>query len=179
MSSATLGSAVVIKDTTTLKSCEWWRRESARLGSDWNGIMELRASVAPVTCDVCGSAPCVNRSFCAACRLADQHRRRPSRRERVQPSSSPRRATRRIIVPDDQALMRLVRLIAEAQAGERSQLTYWAACRGGEMVASGLLDARDAAAVIAEAATRAGLPRSEAERTAWSGIRRTGRLANA
>jgi len=56
------------------------------------------------------------------------------------------------------------------------QLTYWAACRVGEMVASGLLDA---AAVITEAATRAGLPRSEAERTAWSGIRRTGRLANA
>jgi hypothetical protein len=179
MSSTTLGSAVVIKNTTPAKSREWWRRESARLGSDWNGIMELRASVAPLRCDVCSSALCVNLSFCAACRLADQHRRRPSRRERVQPSSSPRRATRRIIVPDDQALMRLVRLIAAAQVGERSQLTYWAACRVGEMVASGLLDARDAAAVIAEAATRAGLPRSEAERTAWSGIRRTGRLANA
>ena len=40
------------------------------------------------------------------------------------------------------------------------------------MVASGLLDADHAAAVIAEAATRAGLPRSEAERTAWNGIRR-------
>ncbi len=39
-------------------------------------------------------------------------------------------------------------LIAEAQAGERTQLTYWAACRVGEMVASGLLDAHDAAAVI-------------------------------
>ena len=36
-----------------------------------------------------------------------------------------------------------------------------------------------AAAVIAEAATRAGLPRFEAERTAWSGIRTTGRLAYA
>jgi hypothetical protein len=179
MSSATLGSAAAIKNTTTAKSREWWRRESARLGSDWNGIMELRASVAPLTCDVCGSAPCVNPSFCAACSLADQQRKGPSQRERVQLSSPPRRATRRIIVPDDHALMRLVRRIAEAQAGERTQLTYWAACRVGEMVASGLLDAHDAAAVIAEAATRAGLPRSEAERTAWSGIRRTGRLANA
>ena len=53
------------------------------------------------------------------------------------------------------------------------QLTYGAACRVGEMVASGLLDAHDGAAVITEAATRAGLPRLEAERTAWSGTRRT------
>jgi hypothetical protein len=174
MSSATLGSAAVIEDTTTAKSREWWRRESARLGSDWNGIMELRASVAPLTCNVCGLAPCVNPSFCGACRLADQQRRRPSQRERVQLSSLPRRATRRITVPDDHALMRLVRLIAEAQAGERNKLTYWAACRTGEMVASGLPDADAAAAVMAEAATRAGLPRLEAERTAWSGIRRTG-----
>ena len=80
MSSATLGSAAVIKDTTTAKSREWWRRESARLGSDWNGIRELRASVAPLTCDVCGSAPCVNPSFCAACSLADQQRRELSQR---------------------------------------------------------------------------------------------------
>src|SRR5262245_39487755 len=80
MRSATLGSAAVIKDTTTAKSREWWRRVSARLGSDWNGIMELRASVAPLTCDVCGSAPCVNSSFCAACSLAGQQRRVLSRR---------------------------------------------------------------------------------------------------
>jgi hypothetical protein len=44
---------------------------------------------------------------------------------------------------------------------------------------SGLLGADAVAAVIAEAATRAGLPRSEAERTAWSGIRATGGLAHA
>jgi len=80
MSSATLGSAAVIKDTTTAKSREWWRRESARLGSDWNGIMELRASVAPLTCDVCDSAPWVNPSFSAACSLADQQRRGLSQR---------------------------------------------------------------------------------------------------
>jgi hypothetical protein len=47
------------------------------------------------------------------------------------------------------------------------------------MVASGLLGADAAAVLIAEAATRAGLPRAEAERTAWSGIRTTGGLANA
>jgi hypothetical protein len=92
---------------------------------------------------------------------------------RVQLLSSPRPATSRITVPDGHTLMRLVQLIARAGAGERNNLTYWAACRAGEMVASGLLRADAAAAVIAEAATRAGLPRSEAERTAWGGIRAT------
>jgi hypothetical protein len=87
--------------------------------------------------------------------------------------------TSRITVPDDHALTRLVRLIAGACEGERNNLTYWAACRAGEMVASGLLRADAAAAVIAEAATRAGLPRPEAERVAWSGIRTTGGLAHA
>jgi hypothetical protein len=81
-------------------------------------------------------------------------------------------------VPDDHALARLVRLVAGAREGERNDLTYWAACRAGEMVASGLLGAETAAAVIAEAATRAGLPRAEAERTACSGIRTIGGLAH-
>jgi Bifunctional DNA primase/polymerase, N-terminal len=98
---------------------------------------------------------------------------------RVQLSPPPRPAISRVTVPDGHALMRLVQLIAGASAGERNNLTYWAACRAGEMVASGLLGADAAAAVIAEAATRAGLPRSEAERTAWSRIRSTGGLAHA
>jgi len=38
------------------------------------------------------------------------------------------------------------------------------------MVADGLLSATTAVALIAEAATRAGLPRTEAERTARSGV---------
>jgi hypothetical protein len=42
-----------------------------------------------------------------------------------------------------------------------------------------LLGPGTAAAVIAEAATRAGLSRAEAERTAWSGIRRTRGIAHA
>jgi hypothetical protein len=89
--------------------------------------------------------------------------------------SPPRAAT----VPDGRAMTRLVQLAAGARAGERNSLTYWAACRAGEMVASGLLTADAVAAVIAEAATRAGLPRSEAERTAWSGIGATGGVAHA
>lgn len=89
----------------------------------------------------------------------------------------PRPQNRRVIVPDQYILKRLVRLIVGAREGERNGLTYWAACRAGEMVASGLLAEDIAAAVIAEAATRAGLPRAEAERTARNGIRTTGGLA--
>jgi hypothetical protein len=80
----------------------------------------------------------------------------------------------RIVIPDTHALARFVQLVAAAPEGERNGLTYWAACRAGEMVASGLLDAESAVAVIAEAATYAGLTRREAERTARSGVRRTG-----
>jgi hypothetical protein len=76
-------------------------------------------------------------------------------------------------VPDMFALGQLVRRVAAAHEGERNALTFWAACRAGEMVASKLLDAESAAAVIAEAAVRAGLTRTEAERTARSGIRKT------
>jgi hypothetical protein len=94
-------------------------------------------------------------------------------------SSSPRRISSRIRVPDDHALVHLIRLVASARDGERNNLTFWAACRAGEMVRSGLLRAEDAAALIAEAATRAGLPRPEAERTAWNGIRMTGGLSYA
>jgi hypothetical protein len=98
---------------------------------------------------------------------------------RAQLVPSKRTVSPRITVPDGHALTRLVQLIAVARAGERNNLTYWAACRAGEMVASGLLGADTAAAVISEAAARAGLPRSEAERTAWSGIRATGGFTHA
>ena len=80
----------------------------------------------------------------------------------------------RSVVPSDFALLQLIRAVAEAPQGQRNSLTFWAACRAGEMVASGMLSADTAAAIIAEAATRAGLPFSEAERTAWSGIRASG-----
>ena len=89
------------------------------------------------------------------------------------------RMTPKAVVPDDVALMRLVRLIATAPPGQRNNLTYWAACRVGEMVNSGILAADTAAAVIAEAATRTGLPFEEAKRTAWSGIRTGGGRAHA
>jgi hypothetical protein len=79
----------------------------------------------------------------------------------------------RIRVPDAYALTHLVRLVAAAREGERNALTFWAACRTGEMVASGLIDAESAAAVIAEAGVCAGLARPEAERTARNGVQKT------
>jgi hypothetical protein len=86
----------------------------------------------------------------------------------------PRPSLSVVRVPNHNFIGKLVRLVAGATEGERNSLTYWAACRAGEMVASGLLSADTAMAVIAEAATRAGLPRAEAERTARSGIRAAG-----
>jgi hypothetical protein len=77
-------------------------------------------------------------------------------------------------VPNYHFISKLVHLVAGASEGERNCLTFWAACRAGEMAASGLLDADVAVAVIAEAATRAGLPRAEAERTARNGVRTAG-----
>jgi hypothetical protein len=87
-----------------------------------------------------------------------------------QPAVAPR-----ITVPDGRALARLVRVVAGAREGERNDVTYWAACRAGEMVASGLLGPEAAVALIAEAAARAGLPRGEAMRTTRSGIRTAAR----
>jgi hypothetical protein len=69
--------------------------------------------------------------------------------------------------------------VAGARDRERNDLPYWAARRGGEMVASGVLAADAAVTELAEAESRAGLSCSEAERTAWSRIRATGGLAHA
>jgi hypothetical protein len=41
------------------------------LNSDWNGITRLRTSIAPLTCDICGAAPCIQTSFCRLCRQLD------------------------------------------------------------------------------------------------------------
>ena len=87
------------------------------------------------------------------------------------PKPKPQPRSRSVVrVPDNHLLARLVQMVAGAREGERNSLTFWCACRAGEMVASGLLNAGTAIAVIAEAATRAGLARAEAERTARSGV---------
>jgi hypothetical protein len=62
----------------------------------------------------------------------------------------------------------IIRTIANASAGERNHLTFWGACRLAEMVAQNALSRDDAVAIAVEAASRAGLPRHEALRTARS-----------
>jgi hypothetical protein len=62
----------------------------------------------------------------------------------------------------------IIRTIALAREGERNHLTFWGACRLAEMVAQSALDRDDAIAIVIEAASRAGLPRREAMRTAQS-----------
>jgi hypothetical protein len=65
----------------------------------------------------------------------------------------------------------IIRTVASAQEGSRNAVVFWGACRLGEMVAAGEIDRADAIALSVEAASRTGLPRAEAEKTAISGIR--------
>jgi hypothetical protein len=74
-------------------------------------------------------------------------------------------------LPNTHSLGPIVRLVASASEGERNDLAFWAACRAGEMVGAGLLNAATALACIVEAARRAGLPDAEAVATVRSGIR--------
>jgi hypothetical protein len=74
--------------------------------------------------------------------------------------------------PDHRALAGIIRAVAGAAEGTRNTVLFWAGCRAGEMVASGLIGVNTAAAILTEAATRAGLPRRAAEDTALRGIKR-------
>lgn len=81
---------------------------------------------------------------------------------------------RPIRLSHDQAQRKLagiLRTIARAHEGERNARTFWGACRLAEMVAAGLLSQTDALALTVEAASRTGLPHSEARRTAQSAFR--------
>src|SRR5215831_3480957 len=59
----------------------------------------------------------------------------------------------RLVIPDDRRLRQLLRRVATAHEGERNAITYWASCRFGEMVATGLISTREAEALIIDAAT--------------------------
>jgi hypothetical protein len=65
----------------------------------------------------------------------------------------------------------IIRSIARAHEGERNRLCFWGACRMAEMVAEGAFTRDYAINIAVEAASRAGLPRDEARRTAESAFR--------
>ena len=66
------------------------------------------------------------------------------------------------------AIAGIIRTIAWAHEGERNQLAYWGACRLAELAEQQVISRGDAVAIVVEAASRAGLPRGEALRTAHS-----------
>jgi hypothetical protein len=70
------------------------------------------------------------------------------------------------------ALAGLVRTIASAPLGERNARLFWASCRAAELVANGELSKPHGAAVMIEAAGRAGLDLLEAGRTVKSAFSR-------
>jgi Bifunctional DNA primase/polymerase, N-terminal len=65
----------------------------------------------------------------------------------------------------------IIRSIAWAREGNRNQMCFWGACRMAEMVAQGAVTRDDAIELVIESASRAGLPRNEARRTAESAFR--------
>jgi hypothetical protein len=93
----------------------------------------------------------------------------------LRPASQPQPTDARQVVPDDRRLQQLLRCVSTTPEGQRNAITFWAACRFGEMVTTGLLSESDAIALIVEAATCTGLPRAEAIATARSGLRTAGR----
>jgi hypothetical protein len=62
----------------------------------------------------------------------------------------------------------VIRAITGAAQGERNHVCFWGACRLAELVDQQALGRAEAVAIVIEAASRAGLPRSEALRTAHS-----------
>jgi Bifunctional DNA primase/polymerase, N-terminal len=70
------------------------------------------------------------------------------------------------------ALRGLVRVVLDATPErDRNTRLYWSACRAAEMVSAGRVDEATATSVLVDAATRTGLPETEARRTIASGLR--------
>jgi hypothetical protein len=62
-----------------------------------------------------------------------------------------------IRIPDHRALAGIIRAVAGAAEGTRNTVLFWAGCRAGEMVGSGLIAVNTAVAILTEAALRAGV----------------------
>lgn len=80
---------------------------------------------------------------------------------------------RPVRIMGDSALAAVLRTAAEAPEGQRNAIAFWAACRLGEQVRIGMLDAAEAVELVADAARQAGLPNAEAYSTARSGVGKT------
>jgi hypothetical protein len=68
----------------------------------------------------------------------------------------------------------LVRVILQANEGERNCAAFWTACRLAEHVATGQLGRDNMVGIVVEAAGRVGLPHVEARRIAHSALREIG-----
>jgi hypothetical protein len=73
-------------------------------------------------------------------------------------------------VPDNKQLAALVRFVATAPEQQRNVRLFWAACRMAGMVNSHYLSESEAEELLVAAAKHAGLPESEARKTARSGL---------
>jgi hypothetical protein len=69
----------------------------------------------------------------------------------------------------------IVRIIAGAREGERNQVCFWGACRLAELIDQKVIDRDDALDIAVEAASRAGLPHTEALRTVRSAFGQSSR----
>ena len=97
-----------------------------------------------------GAAPGPAAGSCTRCRTSGEHVRGAARPGPRRPRRRPRSAT---------GTTRL----------------YWASCRAAEMVSAGEVDEATATGLLVDAATRTGLPETEARRTIASGLRTGGR----
>jgi hypothetical protein len=68
----------------------------------------------------------------------------------------------------------LARFVASATKGERNTRLHWAACRAGEMAASGKVSAHSAGRRLLAAAAAAGYVGTEVVRTINSGFQESG-----
>jgi hypothetical protein len=91
---------------------------------------------------------------------------------RSQRASEPIKARRDWKPCGDAWLRGLVRIVATADIGQRNSVLFWAACRAGEAVRDGKADEGFVIDVLIEAASHAGLPEREAQRTIKSGMQR-------
>jgi len=91
---------------------------------------------------------------------------------RLDPPAAPPRSTPAYALTNpDAKIAGILRTVATAAEGERNSITYWGACRFAELVAVNAISRIDAVGLLAEAATRAGLPHREAVRTIQSAFR--------